>query len=513
MTDQHPGQQPPNPQRPYASSQQQPVSGGAASWNYEPSGAPQSAPPQNGWSPAPRVGLIPLRPLTFGEIFGSTFKLLRTNAGISIGAALVVQGIVAVVAAGLPIIVAVWAQNRISMASGRDAELLSAALPGWLLLSVIPGVILSLLGAALLQVIIVQVTAKGVLNRKARLGETLRTGWSRLWPILGYFGLALAAMVIVLLVFGLLVGLGVWLGSGEQVLGVLLVVLVGVLLALGFLVAAIWVATKLTFAMPAIVLENKGPIAAIRRSWRLTSGYFWRTFGILLLLQLIVQAMSQVVGGVLGFIMGIVPSFLVPTGEVAEGQEGGLIALIIVLVILTVLLSVLISAIGQVLVTGNAAIMYTDLRMRKEGLNIHLQSAAEAYAEGREPAQDPWLAPDLGPLPTPAPSAPPAQPPAGYPQPGYPGPSASGSAPGPYAPGQYGQGQYAQGQYGPGQRQYGQGQYGSAWTQQNDPSIPVSPYGPDADSARPGEQAPGNAGDTGVDDSAPEGPETGRDRR
>lgn len=455
VTDQYPGQHGPQPH-----AQQQPYPGGAASWDYQPSGLQQGAPPTNGWTPAPKAGLIPLRPLSFGEIFGSTFKLLRTNAGVSIGAALIVQGITALIAAGLPLIVTFWAINRISMANASDADLLNSSLPGWIILSVLPGLILSLIGSALLQVIIVQVVAKSVLNRRVKLGEALRTSWSRFWPILGLFGLYFIALLLATVILGLLIALAVWLGTEDGGVFMLLVILATVVLGLGFVVAAIWIGTKLTFAMPAIVLEKMGPIQAIRRSWKLSNGYFWRTFGILLLLQVIIQTMSQVVGGVLGFAMSIAPTFLTPTGGVAEGQESGLVALMIVLLVLSMLLSILIAAIGQVLLTGNAAIMYTDLRMRKEGLNIHLQGALEVFAQGGEPDQDPWLAPDLGPVPQPQPySAPP------YPTQGFGTPETPAQYPaGQYPTGQDGYpqqypGQDAQGQYGwSGQQgQFGQG--------------------------------------------------------
>ncbi|WP_192497191.1 glycerophosphoryl diester phosphodiesterase membrane domain-containing protein [Gulosibacter chungangensis] len=484
MTDQYPGQ--PGPQ-PYP--QQQPFPGGAASWDYESTGSQGPTQPSNGWTPAPKAGLIPLRPLSFGEIFGSTFKLLRVNAGISIGSALVVQGITALLAAGLPILVGVWASNRIIMAGSEDAALLNSALPGWLLLSILPGIIVSLIGSALLQVVIVQVVAKGILSQKAKLGETLNFGWSRFWPILGFFGLYFAVILVASVILGLLIALAVWLGTSDSGVGMLLVILLTILLGLGFFVAAVWIGTKLTFAMPAIVLEKLGPIQSIRRSWKLSNGYFWRTFGILLLLQVIIQTMSQVVGGAISLVMSIIPAFITPTGDIAEGQEGGFIAIMIVLLGISLLLSVLIAAVGQVLVTGNAAIMYTDLRMRKEGLNIHLQGAAEAYAEGREPEQNPWLAPDLGPLPKPEPYGAPAYPMGyqapvqgtpgygapGYGAPGYGGPSypaqpGYGSGQGGYGQSDLSQGGYEQSGYGqdaPEQSPYGQGGYGQGGNTDN----------------------------------------------
>lgn len=482
VTDQYSGQPGPHP-----SAQQQPIPGGAASWDYQAAGAPQGSTPSGGWTPAPKAGLIPLRPLSFGEIFGSTFKLLRFNAGLSIGSALVVQGVTALLAAGLPILVAFWAANRISMASAGDAALLDAALPGWIILSVIPGLILSLIGSVLLQVIIVQVVAKGIIGRKAKLGETLKQCWARFWPIFGYFALYFVVVLVASLIFIGFIALAVWLGTQDSAVAMLIVILVTILLGLAFFVAAVWIGTKLTFAMPAIVLEKMGPIQAIRRSWGLSKGYFWRTFGILLLLQLIIQVMSQVVGGALGFASSILPVFVTPTGGIAEGQEGGLIAFMVVLLILSMLLSILVAAIGQVLITGNAAIMYADLRMRKEGLNIHLQSAVEAYADGRVPEQDPWLAPDLGPLPQLQPYG--GQ---GYPAAGYGG--ANYSAPGYGAPGYGSQQGYGAQNYGaPNDAAQGYGPQGYGAQNSGAPNYGSQNYGAPNDSGQAGypQQAPG----------------------
>ncbi|QUY62624.1 glycerophosphoryl diester phosphodiesterase membrane domain-containing protein [Gulosibacter molinativorax] len=467
MTDQYPGQPGPQPQY------QQPNPGGAASWDYGPSGSQYGTSAPGGWTPAPKRGIIPLRPLTFGEIFGSTFKLLRVNVGVSLGAALIVQGITTLVSAGLPVIVALWMANRISMASPSDAALLSSAMVGWLILSVIPGILLSLVGSALVQVVIVQVVAKSVLNQKARLGETFKTSWSRFWPVLGYLGLYFAVILVFSAIFALLIFWAISLGTNENFGGMAAVIILVILLSVGVTVLAIWVFTKLTFVMPAIVLETKGPIEAIRRSWTLSNGYFWRTFGIIVLMYLIVQVMSQVISGVFSLFTTFAPTFFIPTGDVATGQEAGFIALMLVFLFITILLSVLVAAIGQVLLNGSAVIMYTDLRMRKEGLNIHLQNAVEEYSAGREPEQDPWLAPDLGPTTVPGTFS-----------------AGAGAGAGAYGAAGYGAAGYGAGGYGAGgygaagypQQGYPQTVYGQAGYQQGSPQPGY---------AQPGHQQPG----------------------
>lgn len=57
------------------------------------------------------------------------------------------------------------------------------------------------------------------------------------------------------------------------VLGTLLIVVPGV-----YLLIMLWL------AVPALVLEDQGPIAAMKSSWQLVRGHWWRTFGIFLVM-------------------------------------------------------------------------------------------------------------------------------------------------------------------------------------------------------------------------------------
>ena len=65
-----------------------------------PYGPPQPAPvavgTTPGWTPPPKPGLIPLRPLDLGTLLGASFRTLRRNPRPTFGMALLVQGIVSV---------------------------------------------------------------------------------------------------------------------------------------------------------------------------------------------------------------------------------------------------------------------------------------------------------------------------------------------------------------------------------------------------------------------------------
>lgn len=435
---------------------------GSASWNYD-GPAPEQP---TGWRPPPKPGLFPLRPLTFGEIFSATFRLLRVNVAASFGGAFLIQLVTGLLAAVLPVVAVLIGANRISMASAADESELAISMLTWMLIAFIPGIVISLIGSSLVQVIVAQVVAAGALSRKLTLGEAFRNAWRRVWAVLGYVVLVgLGAAVVTGLLLLPIIIFFVVLSSQDNALVLLL--LLGILLILGGVVLFCWISTKLLVAVPSIVLEGYGPIAAIRRSWRLTNGYFWRTFGIWILVSLIVSVATQTISGIFSFMFSFAGA-LTPLGDGATGQEGIFIAVAIAMMLLSVLLSTVLQAISNVLIGGNAAIMYTDLRMRKEGLNIHLQQAAEDYSEGREPEQDPWTAPDLGPVPTPD------------------GPGAHLGYEQGYAQQPYGQAPYGQDAYGqqPGAAPYGQNAYG-----QQQPPQPYRPFPEQPSTAQPyGEQ-------------------------
>ncbi|MCU1513934.1 MAG: hypothetical protein JWO10_1024, partial [Microbacteriaceae bacterium] len=69
-----------------------------------PTGTPAAGQGNQGWTPPPKPGLIPLRPLDLGTILGAAFRVLRRNPKPTFGAALLIQGIayfVIIVAVGL----------------------------------------------------------------------------------------------------------------------------------------------------------------------------------------------------------------------------------------------------------------------------------------------------------------------------------------------------------------------------------------------------------------------------
>jgi hypothetical protein len=131
---------------------------------------------------------------------------------------------------------------------------------------------------------------------------------------------------------------------GVALLGALLAALGAILL----LVPGIIIACMLYVAVPVCVIEKRGVIGSLDRSAKLTKGYRWSIFGLLLLV---------VVGAAIGgMIVGV-------AGKVVLGRSG--VSLILGQV-LNFGRQVVTTAFGAVLV----AVVYHDLRAAKEGIDI-----------------------------------------------------------------------------------------------------------------------------------------------
>jgi hypothetical protein len=62
-----------------------------------------------------------------------------------------------------------------------------------------------------------------------------------------------------------------------------------------FIVPGIYLAVRLSLAVPAAVLEDLGPSEALRRSWELTRGDFWRVLGLMALILALTALVEAVI--------------------------------------------------------------------------------------------------------------------------------------------------------------------------------------------------------------------------
>ena len=344
---------------------------------------------QPGWTPPPKPGLIPLRPLDLGTILGASFRVLRRNPRPTFGATLLIQGssfLLIYLVVGL---VALFSLSRIDSSTSADNPTIVAGSFATIgLVSLVP-VLLSVVVAALVQGIIVLEISRASLGEKQTFRELFGRARGRIWALVGWtFIVGLALFVV----FGVLVGLVALFVATLGIAGIVIGVLLGIFGGLALVAAGAWLTTKLSLVPSVLMIERLSIRRSVARSWALTNGSFWRVFGIQLLVGVIVSVISQVISTPLSFIAPIVVSLLDP-----NAQNGAVTVVVTFgLLVLSVIVTVVFLAISTVVQTATTALLYIDLRMRREGLDLELARFVEARQSGDSSVADPYLRKNSG---------------------------------------------------------------------------------------------------------------------
>ena len=356
----------------------QPGYGGAPGPGYSPyPGAPGGQAGYGGYASvlAPKPSIIPLRPLSIGEILGGAFESLRANPKAMFVPSLVVMSIVGLLSAGsfalflsrlgLPNLTSGEAEL-----SEADLDNIGSSLVGLLVQLGVTSV-LSMMATSIIIGLLIVTVSRTILGRKASLGDVWQRTRPRVWALIGQTLLIELILAVITAVFvAVAIGIGWALlgnvianGASEDSAGtfvVVFLVLLALLIVLGLAVFALM--CKLCLAPAALVLENIGVMEGISRSWTLTRGYFWRIVGIRLLSFIIVFFATQIVSQGVSIVMqGLV--YAAPDMTLA-------------ILVASTLLSSLIQAAILPFDSAVVALMYTDLRMRSEGLDVELRHAA-----------------------------------------------------------------------------------------------------------------------------------------
>ncbi len=359
----------------------QPGYGPSGQPGYGPSGYPpypQPAPPgygqgaggpgYGGWNVAPSPGGVPLRPLALGDILNGAVTLARRNPAATFGLAAIVMTVYGIVSAVVDGIYRTRlatdettlrnGQTLTSQQVGHVLGAFFAALVPLVLVTVVLGLVLNAALTGMLSAVI----GRGVLGRTTSLSGAWRAG--RVGAVLG----------ATLLLFALGVGVLVPVALVVVVLALLhlapVAVLLGVLGGIGCIVFEILLVIRLSLTLPAVVLEGISPSAAIKRSWQLSHGSFWRLFGILALTGIIVTVAAEVLA---------IPFSIL--GTVIGGGSGGLFSgattTSVPALIVTAIGTILAATITRPISAGVNVLLYVDLRMRREGLDLTLRDAAQ----------------------------------------------------------------------------------------------------------------------------------------
>jgi hypothetical protein len=138
-----------------------------------------------------------------------------------------------------------------------------------------------------------------------------------------------------------------------QILGFLVLI---TLMAFMFCLIPLWIWIWIGWiaVMPVMFVEKMGLIAAMRRSWHLVQDRWWRTFAMVILMGVLIWAVSTALGAFLYLGQTLLQIFISPYLSLAISEAA------------SVIISALVNPIFQIAIT----LIYFDLRVRKEGLDL-----------------------------------------------------------------------------------------------------------------------------------------------
>ncbi|MFE2944826.1 hypothetical protein ACFXKG_38190 [Streptomyces sp. NPDC059255] len=327
-------------------------------------GPPPGGGPGWGRPPVAKPGVIPLRPLSVGEILDGAVSTLRahwrTVLSVSLAVSVVSQiGDILLRRYLLPEPVVLdpnaTPSELLSQTTESAQSQLAADIPSLAIM-----VICTLFTTAILTVVI----SRSVLGRPVTLADAWQEARPRLPKLLG-FTLLLPLMSALVLLVGMLPGLliGSTAGAALSLLG-----------ATAAFVVVIWLMVRFSLTSPALMLERRGIIPSMRRSAKLVSGAWWRTFGILALTLLLSFLLSLVIA---------IPFAIIGTAVDGDGLTGW------PFLIVTGIGAVIASTITYPISAGVTVLLYVDQRIRREALDLELARAAGVPGYGtQQPGRD-----------------------------------------------------------------------------------------------------------------------------
>ena len=292
-----------------------------------------------------------LRPLGVGDIVDRVFSMYRQRAVLFMTLSavpylalfLVIGGIILSVGSQLTPLVSFF--NQFGTEPVSQNLVFTPAIAAAFFALIVVGLIASLISVLFLSVQIgslVDASAARYLGRETTVGASFRAGLRVAPKIIGT-----GLLLFFTLVFG-------WIAL-FLIVAVANSAIVATLGILAGLVATVYVFASWLVAPVVAALEPVGPIHAIRRSWWLSNGHRWRILG----LQILLAVLQAVLSTLISFIF--IAAFISDTT---------------VRLVLQNVINVIATVLWAPVEWGTFTILYFDLRVRKEALDLQL--AAEA---------------------------------------------------------------------------------------------------------------------------------------
>ena len=287
--------------------------------------------------PPPTNSLIRLRPLEIGDLFDESFRIYRRNftlfAGISVSLvipALLIQyflGSFTQLGQSVQIFTSLAQGSRITPPTPPDIN--------WLGLAV----------SALLNLVLYPFSIGAIALATCELAEGRQPTWGSVFGGLLRNYWKVLAVGLLYAVSGLLICLPpLW----------------------------VWIAVGWSVAIPALFVENRGVFNTLGRSWNLVEGRWWRTFLLILLVVILLYVVETALGAfaTAGLLLGV---FL---PQVVAG-----------LIVYT--LSDVVRALAAPVFYIAIVLIYYDLRVRREGLDLVQQAQSLVRPAAQAPGSLP----------------------------------------------------------------------------------------------------------------------------
>lgn len=276
---------------------------------------------------------VDLRPMSLGEVLDRTFTLYREHFLLFVGIA------------ALPNLLMLLFRFAVLLVTRAGS---TSAMPNLASPSVVGGAIIGALGAIIILLLMVGITQAAtviavsalLLGREASIGRSYQQAKG-----------SILTVIAIMIMAGLATGVGF----------------------IFLIIPGIYIACRLGVSVPAAVVEQDSPVSGMERSMELTKGFAGQVF----LLFLLVVFLTYAVAGLLQF---PVMFFAFKAAMARQQVSFGVSAYSYVAEFVS---QVIVGPIGTI----SAALMYYNLRVRKEGFDIqHLMSS---LASAPRPLADP----------------------------------------------------------------------------------------------------------------------------
>jgi hypothetical protein len=321
------------------------------------------------------MSLIDIRPMDLGDILDGTIRVYRKRPWVFVAILAIIVSVpmfVTQVATtymmnlGLEILNSIrisGAMDLSGVVTSREYINASAAM-------LVSGFLLFFL-APIAQAAMVYTVSETILGREVDVSRSL----NHIKPISGviifaYFLYLLIAIGVLAVVMGIIALITMAVGIQNT----LEVVSIAMFLLLIYSLFITFLTVKYMFIPQSVVLDNTSAAVGLKRSYGLSTGYWWRTFGIYVVISLVVGIISGLLGqGIKLIEVGInhIPGVTSMIGLALGG------------VIMTCI-SLFLNPVTFIAST----LMYYDLRIRKEGFDLVLLSESIAEDSGESQANN-----------------------------------------------------------------------------------------------------------------------------